>query len=401
MSSRSIPEEAIEEILSRLPARTLIRFRRVCKPWLHLLTNPTFIQHHLNKVKTNPIPNSSLILDTTLPENSMLTLHVHDRLASPALLHHPFPARSTLVSSVDGLVCLCHDDQFILWNPATKLYKCVLDPIIHAGASFTRRVAVGFGHDPVRNDYSVVSVLKNPQLVQVYSLNLNTWREIGTQVDVLRASDSWWRESQAVVNGVFYWIVTTTNRRGWDVCLFSFDLCNEAIRRARLPDIGDILGSDVVLGDHKESLALIKHCRDENCFDLWVMDDCDGGEDAWSKKYTFIPILPVEEGDLIGCLMNGEIVFRDKKDTLFLFNTENPETWILSLDGVVIAILDCTESLLHIKGAKQLETDAAGKGNRMRYSHYVPCNQFTSYNNECVAFEASLIYIFVVVLMLL
>ncbi|KAK3005068.1 hypothetical protein RJ639_017405 [Escallonia herrerae] len=194
--------------------------------------------------------------------------------------------------------------------------------IIHASASTKRRVAVGFGHDPVRNDYNLVSVVKNPQL--------------------------------------------TGNSRGWYVCLLSFDLCGEAIGRVPLPDIGNILGSDVVLGNYKEPLALVNHCRYENCFDLWVMDDCDGGKDAWSKNYTFIPIVPVQVGDLIGCLKNGEIVFRDKKDTLFLFDIESPETWILSLDGVVTAIFDCTESLLHIKGAKQLETDAAGKGNGMR-----------------------------------
>ena len=53
----SIPEEFLEEILSRLPVKSLTRFTSVQKPWSNtLLQNPTFIANHLLLQQTNSNP---------------------------------------------------------------------------------------------------------------------------------------------------------------------------------------------------------------------------------------------------------------------------------------------------------------------------------------------------------
>ena len=41
-----LPADAVYEILLRLPARTLCRFRAVCRSWRSLTTDPFFIQAH-------------------------------------------------------------------------------------------------------------------------------------------------------------------------------------------------------------------------------------------------------------------------------------------------------------------------------------------------------------------
>ncbi|XP_057955039.1 F-box protein At5g62510-like [Malania oleifera] len=43
-----IPEELVEEILSRAPAESLARFMCVCKSWHSLFSDPFFVKKHLN-----------------------------------------------------------------------------------------------------------------------------------------------------------------------------------------------------------------------------------------------------------------------------------------------------------------------------------------------------------------
>ncbi|XP_028055553.1 F-box/kelch-repeat protein At3g23880-like [Camellia sinensis] len=48
MASRYLSEELVIEILSRLPVKSLMRFKCVCKTWCSLTTNPSLIAAHLN-----------------------------------------------------------------------------------------------------------------------------------------------------------------------------------------------------------------------------------------------------------------------------------------------------------------------------------------------------------------
>ena len=44
-----LPDEIVLDILSKLPVKSLLRFRCVCKPWHSSIANPNFIStHHLN-----------------------------------------------------------------------------------------------------------------------------------------------------------------------------------------------------------------------------------------------------------------------------------------------------------------------------------------------------------------
>ncbi|KAJ0805621.1 putative F-box domain-containing protein [Helianthus annuus] len=45
----SFPGEIIEEILSRLPVKSILRFRSVSKPWLSLISTPSFTKLHFTR----------------------------------------------------------------------------------------------------------------------------------------------------------------------------------------------------------------------------------------------------------------------------------------------------------------------------------------------------------------
>ena len=71
----SIPEELLEEILSRLPVKSLTRFTSVQKPWSNtLLQNPTFIANHLLLQQTNP--NPTLFFKSFDQLSFLCTLHI-------------------------------------------------------------------------------------------------------------------------------------------------------------------------------------------------------------------------------------------------------------------------------------------------------------------------------------
>ncbi|GMI79437.1 hypothetical protein HRI_001613000 [Hibiscus trionum] len=48
-----IPVQLIPEILNRLPVKSLLRFRSVCKSWNSLISHPSFISAHLQASLSN------------------------------------------------------------------------------------------------------------------------------------------------------------------------------------------------------------------------------------------------------------------------------------------------------------------------------------------------------------
>jgi hypothetical protein len=61
-----LPDEVVVDILHRLPVKSLIRFRCVCKSWNSLIQTPAFIDSHLNQSiennNSNNLPHPLLIV---------------------------------------------------------------------------------------------------------------------------------------------------------------------------------------------------------------------------------------------------------------------------------------------------------------------------------------------------
>ena len=54
-----LPDEIVLDILAKLPVKSLLRFRCVCKPWYSSIANPSFIStHHLNHSYVIHIPRN-------------------------------------------------------------------------------------------------------------------------------------------------------------------------------------------------------------------------------------------------------------------------------------------------------------------------------------------------------
>lgn len=120
------PEDDVTtEILSRLPVKSLMRFKCICKFWFGLVTNADLVQKHLNNCKNNNTrlliinpgggfedgPSFHLYSDTKLTDLSYQYIDPHK--LSVKVISGPF----------NGLFCLHWESSITLWNPTINEYR--------------------------------------------------------------------------------------------------------------------------------------------------------------------------------------------------------------------------------------------------------------------------------------
>ncbi|KAL3642421.1 hypothetical protein CASFOL_013236 [Castilleja foliolosa] len=148
MANSVFPEDLMLCILSRLPVKTIVRFKTVCKPCQEI-----------------SFPSSILIILKRSP------LYILD---------HPFAHAQNIkldtVGCCNGLFCILRGQEVVLWNPATKMSKTV--PLKDCGPN--KMVSLGFGYDAIVDDFKVVMIVANGEnmnltSVEIYSVNLDSW----------------------------------------------------------------------------------------------------------------------------------------------------------------------------------------------------------------------------------
>ncbi|GER49773.1 F-box and associated interaction domains-containing protein [Striga asiatica] len=151
-----VPPEIITIILSRLPVKSLLRFRRVSKPWRSLIDCRDFIKLHLRlSAETNS--NRALIVRSN--ELFCVDLDFFELLDAGNIRFKPRNA----LCSCNGLVLLVsHSDEVALWNPSTrKLNKLPPSPAFsHWPAQYA------LGYDSKHDDYKVVRVVPDYKLLE-------------------------------------------------------------------------------------------------------------------------------------------------------------------------------------------------------------------------------------------
>ncbi|KAK9911037.1 hypothetical protein M0R45_034963 [Rubus argutus] len=180
-------EGILDEILARLPVKSLMRFRCVCKSWRALISQPYFATKHFNYAGRGITENCSRLLMSTSPFESIDYEALKDLSDGDAHLaikkldfQVMFPDSSvkTTVGSCNGLICLEIDQEdVVLWNPCTRDYKVLPKPTIRCTSQF-----YGFGYDSSTDIYKIMRgysyrVLDYEETgVQVFSLKTGSWR---------------------------------------------------------------------------------------------------------------------------------------------------------------------------------------------------------------------------------
>ncbi|EAY90154.1 hypothetical protein OsI_11719 [Oryza sativa Indica Group] len=171
-TAEALPDDLLDEILLRLPARSILRCRAVCKAWRSRTSQPYFLRAHAARSRII----AAAVLDTTvIPDGEVCTtisirpLGDGDGDSSGAAMSSSsssfasvrFDSRPFVLGSWDGVVCLVpgatagvvrprsHIDRYVLVNPLTKACTSVPPPA-------TRGIVIcGYAH-PTTSRYHLL-----------------------------------------------------------------------------------------------------------------------------------------------------------------------------------------------------------------------------------------------------
>ncbi|KAA8524975.1 hypothetical protein F0562_011387 [Nyssa sinensis] len=369
-----LPREVWIDILTRLPVKTLLQIRCVCKLWQSLISNPTFITTHLNRTRNTTNKSHTLLLrhfNEGERRNKEHYLLLHDdqtRDEQSVELEFPFKTRSKyhfrIVGSCNGLVCLSDDysiDAYdiILWNPSIRKFVTLPRPRVTEITHGSYMFLLGFGFDSKSDDYKVVRIAyikgRNgrdliPPEVELYTLSSGSWRSFSTGAPPYGMFGYTW--TQAFVNGAIHWI-------GYDPCvaggdrslIVSFDVGDEVFRELLLPDaLAGQCGQELSVSVFGEVLAVFQYqyrAKKQRC-SVWVMMEY-GVVDSWTKLYT----IDLQGGlqKTVGFRKNGEVLLATARGKLISYDPNFQRMKSIGIHGAIDSFyVDTYEESLALLG---------------------------------------------------
>ncbi|KAM7529081.1 hypothetical protein LguiB_032491 [Lonicera macranthoides] len=204
-SSAIVNDDILFNIFLRLPVKSILRFRSVCKSWRQLLFDPLFIQTHVDDTNRHCQCHERLLVQST--SRTFYSVDLEESSKGNAVLIN-FPLRATsdikVLGSCNGLLCLLMEFlELVLWNPSTGNYKKL--PAVQPPVEDDYQT-VGLGYDSSLDDYKMVRIIRigGEYRVDMYSLKGNSWKIIGNIPDhkIFRDND---HGHGLCLNGSIYW----------------------------------------------------------------------------------------------------------------------------------------------------------------------------------------------------
>ncbi|XP_021666818.2 F-box protein CPR1-like [Hevea brasiliensis] len=348
--SDHLPQELLAGILSRLPVKSILICRCVSKTWYSLITNPSFIDHHLKKTAAR---NSGLLffsystreLVWPFKENVRYLLYPDESFpANPVeeldCLFKDLKRSVNIVGSCNGVICLSYNvygrytDGAALWNPSVrKIVKIPCPNVTFTSHGFYKQ-SLGFGFDSATDDYKLVRIVylpdsnfnfhKIPPLVEIYTLRSRGWRKVHNDLKYVITDFS----TSAFLNGTCHWVATNPPN-GPDVCyaIVSFSLGKEVFGKMEVQDclVKKYHFIDVAVSDGSLLLVAITKLTEEGCFSVWMMKEY-GVPGSWTNLFNISHLEGIrrlvafrQSGDVLLANIAGELVFYDPKTEEFSY----------------------------------------------------------------------------------
>ncbi|KAM7485150.1 hypothetical protein LguiA_001159 [Lonicera macranthoides] len=336
-------DEIIEEILTRLPAKSLVRFNLVCKKWLSLISDPNFVRKHLDNVLLDPSNNHCKLIVNSSPK--FYSIDYQEPLSSTK---HNFPLKSPhglcILGACNGLLCIgftnmggCgHDNSnIILWNPLFKHYKI----LPQCNSALTSVRLVGFGYDYYLDDYKFARVISNSMgghKVVIYTLKTNSWKTIRSVPSSKLYFPS--RNEGTFVNGSLYWASSDYGAHHYfhqnydpefENLIIRFDLTDEKFRVVEVPLNDDIKPKwRIDLVEVKGRLGLFQMKYEFRDFQMWILKEDEKKNVYWTKlmripqKYGMYswPVCFVKSDEVV---LSTSGMSRNEDKKLVLYNSKD------------------------------------------------------------------------------
>ena len=321
----SFPDDVVYDILTRVPVKSVIRFRCVSKSCNSIITNPIFITTHLDRAKSlshNKNNNGYLLYIPRATNSSLRNELCIDVCNSDHTVSHvsrfqiPF-SLVRIFGFCNGIICLYSslNHMIYLWNPSIKKFK------ICAG---TRRPAVtgGLAYHSQNNDFKILRIHRSNRRLfeaEVYTLSTDSWRKVVISVDSFSGSIHRISELPCLFfNGALHTIACSRDHK----FILSFDVNDEIFQPIMLPQ--NYNHTDInffeSLAVFKGLLALLVYSNDPYEMDIgicyiWVMREY-GVVESWTRKSVTVDLFVwsffcTDSGELLINTFNRGVISYD------------------------------------------------------------------------------------------
>ncbi|CAI9784441.1 unnamed protein product [Fraxinus pennsylvanica] len=319
-----LPRELIIEILTKLPAKSLLRFTAVCKLWHSIITSSEFIFSQLS-ISASKEGNTLYLRRYTKDdraEHYTLLKDGENQTFGLDELYFPFKSQFgyfRIVGGSNGLVCLSDDfftnplHPIILWNPCIRKHIVLPAPTVKPEKAHFFVLGCGATlHDfkVVRMVYSKTDdfTLNLPAMVEIYSLKSGTWRRVHFDDRYIIMEFMW---SQTFIKGNVHWLAfyeDLTQNKGFCNFILTFQMEDEVFGELMFPDhLAQVAITDLSIVVIGESLGMVKYDKQmgsESCC-VWVMKEY-GVIKSWTKLYNIDMVGGIEK--VIRFRKNGDVL---------------------------------------------------------------------------------------------
>ncbi|XP_009620338.1 F-box protein CPR1-like [Nicotiana tabacum] len=314
-------DEILIDILTRLPVKSLVRFKCVSESWNTLISEPYFKKKHLNHAKYQP-NSQKLLFSQWSPKDKVFDFYCYS-LSLVQLVKdiRKFDWPSSC-NPADGIkVYCCCDGLFLIgiwsnrdlaqpsiilvWNPSTG--ESIVLPHSENSTSddYDEKTIYGLGYDSTSDDYKVLRIDMCWYDKQILALKSGSWRKIDKTLGRTNISLLSTMECLTHVHGALHWL-------GWLSKLFvvSFNISNEMFREIQLPEMMCLLPLNKIIVDVDVGLSvsggMLCVYYNKITFNLWVIKDY-GVNESWTKVlaipnneiYRIMPIYRFSDDEVL------------------------------------------------------------------------------------------------------
>jgi F-box interacting protein len=380
MSNRLLPRDLHNEILVRLPAKSLLRFQCVCKSWKSFIRSRRFIAMHVEHSES--MDNYVHLLHSSKYEchyKKTQLYHINGSFSEFQKLELPCQIGASDYEVLDckGLLLFCTSlglnlhylEPLILWNPTIRMSITLPPPCIDAAIP-KQYCVYGFGFDHTTNDYKVLRMVLErygffPFEAELYRLRTGAW-------ETIRGIDNFQYvvnngHTQALVNGASHWIgyhksyMATESSDNPEFVVVLFHMYHEELRVMKLPDrLSSLNLHNSVLRVSSGFLYLMEHIQQQNAclsYNAWMMKEY-GVVESWTKQFT-LDLEGWRFGPML-CFRNNEKILGEKQKRPVLYDPDLKTDRVINLGieakGSFFATNTFVESLVLLNEVNALQT---------------------------------------------
>ncbi|KAH7544131.1 hypothetical protein JRO89_XS15G0113700 [Xanthoceras sorbifolium] len=337
-SMSELPLAILMDILSRLPIKTILECKCVCRTWFNLVSDPYFAQMHLARAPVSILLLTNLQQRSTYSGDFLVPLLRSNRIGNLSA------DRLSLLTSCNGLLCL-HDlgykkDEISVCNPFLREHMVL--PQVRS-KRILRRI-IGFGITQSTNQYKLIQILNSKNQaensdkfqVEIFTLGTDMWRNNGfLPYQLIQPSYG------AFSHGALHWYAHSHDKK---TLMCSFDLENEQFQPFPGPPIQDHGQcrpvNSISVGVSGDFLYLCDGFRESN-IDIWVMKNY-GEKGSWTKEFSVANPLVSKLQRIFGSIhilnyglnMNMSEQATEDAEILMLFGSEEVLAYKVRSKGV-------------------------------------------------------------------